>query len=423
MKIPYADVQKRFQVEKDSLLYSFNPKIPQRPTRLQEHECVSEAIKNPIGSEKIEDQVGAGDRVALLVDDWTRSTPASKIVPIVLERFLNNGIKAKDIKVIIARGTHSPLTRQQMTKKLGTKVASKYHVENHNPAGNLAFLGESRKGTPIYLNKSFIEADFKVGVGGIVAHPIAGYGGGAKIIVPGVAGVETINHNHSRAESQKVAIGVVDGNPVREDMEDIARIAGLDFIVNVVLNPQKEVICAVAGDVVKAHREGIKHYNRFYGMRIGELADMVVLGAHPRDATIYHGTFALPCSVPVTKSSGTIVWVAPCISGPGTKFERLAFRETLAVPPVRLMKAIKAGDIPASGGVFDWSTSKVLHRNKVILVSDMINRMEAEEFGFQYAESIQEAVDQELILNEDVKVGVVSVGGLAVPIHEDRSLS
>jgi len=418
LTVPYVDGKKTFQIDEKNLLYNFIPKMPTRPSSTEEEEKVRKALRNPIGAARIEDSVGGGDKVALLVDDWTRATPAYKVVPSVLEELLSSGVEAEDVRTIIARGTHSPLNRQQMEEKIGSEIVGRFVVRNHDPAKDLTYLGKSEKETPIFINRFFMEADFKVAVGGICAHPIAGYGGGAKIIVPGVAGQETINYNHSMADNPNVGIGKVEGNPVREDMEDIARIAGLDFIVNIFLNQEKEVIGAVSGDVVKAHREGIRHYNQIYGIRVGEVADIVVVGASPRDATIYHGTFALPCAAALAKKGGTIIWVAPCLTGSGTKVAREEFHSILSMPPDDLMGSIKKGEIPASGGVFDWCTSRVVHGNKVVLVSDRIGEEEANEFGFYYGESMQKAVDEELRRDKDAKVTVIPVGGLAVPIQD-----
>jgi len=417
LNIPYADKEKTFQIDERHLLYNFTPKSHSRTQGMKEGNIVKEAIQNPIGTDNIADLVSAGDKVALLVDDWTRPTPVYKVAPIVIDILQESGVRAKDIRIVFARGTHAPLSKEQMIEKLGETMVESFRCQNHDPKKNLAYLGESKKGTPVYINRFFVRADFKIAIGGICAHPIAGYGGGAKIIVPGIAGGETINHNHSRADSPKVGIGKVEGNPVREDMEDIARMAELDFIVNVILNPKREIIEAVAGDLGKAHKQGVASYERIYGIPVGEEADIVVLGATPRDATVYHGTFALPCAVPFAREGGTIIWVAPCLSGPGTKSSRQSFRQVLSISPDELMKSIKNGAIPASGGVFDWCTSQVMHRNKVVLVSDMVSRKEAEEFDFHYGESTQKALDQEIAAEKDAKVTVIPIGGLAVPIY------
>jgi len=418
LSVPYSDTDRFFKLDKRNLLYNLVPKVPAGPGRTDADSKVREALQNPIGSEKIRDAVEKGKKVALLVDDWTRVTPADKIAPVVIEELTNNGVGAEDIRVIFACGTHPRLSSAQMIEKIGEDMVKRFHAQNHNPKKNLSYLGASEKGTPMFINRSFVEADFKIAIGGICAHPVAGYGGGAKIIVPGVAGQKTIDHNHALADNPNVVIGKVEGNPVREDMEDIARKAGLDFIVNVILSPKREIVSVVAGDLVKAHRCGIQYYEEVYGLMRAEEADIVVLGANPRDATIYHGTFALPAAVPLLREGGTIIWVAPCLTGAGTKLARKSFRDTLSIPPSQLMKMIKDGEIPASGSVFDWCTSKVVHRNEVVLVSDRIDRKEAEEFGFRYGESIQEALDTELGEHKDAKVTVIPVGGLAVPIYE-----
>ena len=417
LSIPYVDDKKTFEIDEANLLGSLLPRVPSGLSREQEKEAVKKALDNPIGTEKLNKLVRSGQRVVLLVDDWTRPTPAYKVIPVVIQELLDCGVKVEDIKIIIARGTHAPLSREQIEKKLGKDTVGRFAVEMHDPDRGVTYLGESKSGTPVYLNKCFVEADVKIAIGWLVAHPIAGYGGGAKIIVPGVASRRTINYNHALCEGDHVAIGIADGNPVREDMEDIARMGGLDFIVNVMLNAKREIVEAVAGDVVAAHREGIKRNRRFYGIKVGEEADIVVLGANPRDATIYHGSFALPCALPLVKSGGTIIWVAPCLSGPGAHEARENFRRRLAIPPDEMMASIKKGHIPASGGVFDWCNAKVVHRNRVVLVSDMINQQEAEEFGFHYGESIQKVLHEELWVNREAKVRVIPVGGLAVPIY------
>jgi len=421
IKIPYGDGEKSFKIDEKNLLYHIMPHLPPRPTPEEEEAKVKGVLKNPIGTERIEDFVKPGNGVALLVDDWTRPTPAFKVAPVVLKELGRAGVRDEDVKVIIARGTHAPLNRGQLEAKLGRRIIEGFRVQNHEPEENLMHLGASRKGTPVWINRAVMEADIKIAIGGICAHPIAGYGGGAKIIVPGVAGIETINRNHSLADDPKAAIGVADGNPIREDMEDIARMAGLDFVVNVILNPQKEVIEVVAGDVIKAHRAGVEIYNQIYGVSVGKEADIVILGASPRDATLYHGTFALPCAVSMVKEKGTIIWVAPCLTGPGSKEERQRFRRMLSIPPDELMRSIKEsalkGRTPPSGGVFDWCTSRVVHRNKVVLISDLISGQEAREWGFDHGDSIQRALDEAIkVAGGDAKVTVIPVGGLTVPI-------
>lgn len=421
-RVPYGDSEKSFQLDEEHLLYHVEPRLPPRPSQKEEEARVTAALENPVGAYKLSDLLNPKDKVVLLTDDWTRTTPVYKIAPIVLEEVLNAGVSEKDIMVIVARGTHARLSKAQLKRKLGAEIVDRFTVENHDPESDLVNVGTSKMGTPAMINRRVVEADRKVAIGGIVAHPLMGYGGGAKIIVPGVAGTETININHSMGDHPKAAIGIANGNPVREDAEDIARMVGLDFIVNVIMNPKNEIVGAIAGDVVKAHREGVKIYDAMYGARVVKKADIVVLGASPRDATLYHGTFALPSAVPFVKEGGTVAWVAPCLSGGGSREDRLSFKELLLLPPEELMKSIKESArnrLPPSGSIFDWHTNKVVHRNKVVLVSDNISQKETEEFGFNYGKSIQAALDRAMRSEgEEAKVTVIPVGGLTVPIRE-----
>ena len=421
-KVPCGDSEKRFLLDDELLLYHFEPKLPSKVTLKDEETKVREALERPIGTDRLRDILEPGDRVVLLTDDWTRTTPVHKVIPLVLQEFFEAGVREKDVTIIVATGTHEPLTETQLRRKLGSKIVEKFKVENHDPDRNLVKVGTSSRGTPAFINRRVVEADKKVAIGGIVAHPLMGYGGGAKIIVPGVAGTRTVDVNHAMGDHQKAFVGIADGNPVREDAEEIARMVGLDFIVNVIMDPRSRIIGAVAGDMVKAHRAGVEEYNKIYGVKVGEEADIVVLGSSPRDATVFHGTFALPTATPFVKEGGTVVWVAACLAGAGDREERLAFRELMSMDPDEMIRSIK--DSARRGeeslaSIFDWHTCKVLHRNKVVLVSDKISRSEAEEFGFNYEESVQEALDEALRKEGgSARVTVLPVGGLTVPVYD-----
>jgi nickel-dependent lactate racemase len=417
ISIPYGRTEKVFYIDRQRLLLNLSPKLPNRPKPEEETVKVEEALENPLGARPIEELAGTGDKVAILVDDWTRPTPSYKIAPAILRRLMEAGVRQNDIRFIVARGTHDSLSRSQMRAKLGDAIVERYRVDNHNPGGPLVELGTTGRGTPILVNRALAEADLIISIGGICTHPIAGYGGGAKIILPGVSGFDTINVNHSMADSSGVALGVADNNPVREDMEEAARRAGLNFIVNVILNQSGEIIEAVAGDLLRAHRAGVDLYKKIYGAEVTEEAEIVVLGASPRDATVYHSAFALPCALSAVKEGGVIILVSQCFAGPGKRLERKAYREAISLNPNELMRMIKEGEIPASSGVFNWVTSKVIHRNRVILVSDNLSQQDVEEYGFSYGASVQKAVD-EALETAGGRVTVIPTGGLMVPLSK-----
>ncbi len=416
ISIPYGDTEKCLEVDDGRLLFSIEPPLPPRPSLREEQAVIRQAISNPVGTPRLDELVQPQHRVTILVDDFTRPTPAYKVLPVVLETLTGIGVADENVRIVIARGMHRRLSRADMEQKVGKEVLARFEVKNHENDADLTHLGESKMGTPVYINRTVTEADVRIAIGSVCAHPIAGFGGGAKIIVPGAAGRETIHVNHSRCDHPNVTIGKIDGNPIREDMNDIAQIAQLDFLVNTILNPHKEIIRAVAGDVVAAHREGVKLYIDIYGSEARQPADVVVVGASPRDATFGHASFALYAGASTARAGGLLILVAPCTEGTGTKEGRERFCELVKMAPGELMTLIRSGEVSASGGAFDYVCSKVMSRNAVVLVSDNYSEPAARDLGVGYAASVQEAVDGALAeMGADAQLGVLPVGGLTVP--------
>jgi len=419
IEIPYADESKRLEIKMENLLFIAMPELPQRPSLIDDQNEVERALLNPIGIGALQDTIRPDSTVVILVDDFTRPTPVSRILPPVIRELEKAGVTDSQIRIVIARGTHRKLSTEEMKQKIGSDIFHRFEVLNHENDKNLVELGRSTRGTPIWISRNVIDADFRIAIGSICAHPIAGYGGGAKIVVPGVSGVKTINSNHSLCDSPNVAIGSIDNNPVRQDMNEIAQIAHVDFLVNVILNPHKEIIKAVAGDIVQAHRNGTTIYNCLYGARFREEADIVVVGSSPRDATFGHATFALYAAMPMVKRGGSIILVAPCTEGAGSSEYRERFHRLATTDPTTLMNLIKNGHVDASDGAFDYCYSKVLSKCQVILISDSYSKTEAKEIGVDYSDSLQEAIDKEISkIGDHAKVAVLPVGGLTVPIKE-----
>lgn len=420
--IPYGESEKSFDLPDRNLLYLVAHCLPKHPTPWEEVETIGNALASPIGTQRLKSLVGhRASKVAILVDDWTRPTPAFKVLPSLLTELMDAGVKGEAITIIIARGTHRKPTRKELEMKLGSEVLKAFRVRHHeNEDGErLVNLGRTRRGTPIWINREFYEADLKIAVGSLATHPLAGYGGGAKIVTPGVSGRETIHYNHSLISDPNARIGMTDGNPVREDMEEIAKVAGLNFIVNLILNEKRQVLKAFAGDFIKAHREAVKAYEGLYGVKPLEASDIVVLGACPRDATFGHATFSLYSAVPMVKEGGTIILVAPCLDGPGSRLERLGFKELSSIDPEELMKMIRSGEVEASGGAFDYCYAKVLRRNEVVLVSDSFDRAQATELGVGYAPSIEEGLEEAFKKHgKDATVTVLPMGGMTVPLSQ-----
>jgi nickel-dependent lactate racemase len=256
------------------------------------------------------------------VDDISRPTPAYKILPFVIDELKGAGISEKDIRIIMSLGAHRPMMRDDLIKKLGEKTWNSVEIHNHHPYENLEHLGTSTRGTPIYINKLFMDADVRIGIGCIVPHAYAGFGGGGKIVLPGIAGMETLEANHQPAtKGLKGGLGMVDGNEVREDIDEIAQKAGLHFIVNAVINSQRGLVGLFSGDVIKAHREGVKLARRVYRTEVPSDLDVGILNAYPKDTELFQASLALDLYLSaknsIVKKEGVIVITSASPEGEG----------------------------------------------------------------------------------------------------------
>ena len=245
---------------------------------------IQDAFKKPIGTTRIRDLAKGKKKVVILFDDLSRPTPAYKILPFVFDELNKGGVRRDQIRLVCAYGCHRPLVREEMIKKLGRDIVENYLVFNHNVYEHHVKMGTTTYGTPVLINREVAGCDMKIGVGCLIPHFTAGYGGGAKLLLPGVAAMESIIHNHIDLDTiypEQAILGKVNKNPKRLDMEEAARIAGLDVTVNAVLNHRKEVLGMFVGDFVEAHREGVAFANRVYSTKNPGKFDLMVLNAFP----------------------------------------------------------------------------------------------------------------------------------------------
>ncbi|MBS7627585.1 nickel-dependent lactate racemase [Candidatus Bathyarchaeota archaeon] len=283
--------------------------------------ALSKALDNPVGTLPLSEIASKGKKVAVLIDDHERpGTPTARMLAPIIERLAKAGIRLGDIEVIMATGTHERPTKEQVQAKVGSELLSrlKIHVHYALEKDSLSFLGVSRLGTPIWVNRHVSEADIRIGIGGIVPHPWAGYGGGGKIIMPGVSAWEAVGKHHLLALSKDSRIGKIEGNPFREDAEDIARCVGLDFIVNAVLNDRREVVAFVAGDFIKAQRLGARASREIFENPLASKVDILIMAYGPRDETLWQiigNAFTLVLAEQVVKSGGTVILMASCHEG------------------------------------------------------------------------------------------------------------
>ena len=279
------------------------------------------ALNSPIGAKRLRD-LAAGARTAVIaVEDITRPTPLSAILSLMLAE-LETTIGADNIRILVALGAHRPMVRGELEQKIGAAVLDRFDVEQHHPYENLMYFGQSSRGTPIWLNQTLCAADLKLGLGSVMPHPYMGFGGGAKLIVPGLAGIDTLQANHQPAVTG-ISGGL--GNPdvdARREVEEIAVGAGLAFVCNAVINSRREIAGLFAGDVVAAHRAATRFARATYTTEcVGAPYDVVVLNAYPKDGELLQVGNAFncyrTCSRQLLKEGGTLVVTASCHFGRG----------------------------------------------------------------------------------------------------------
>lgn len=250
---------------------------------------IRDAFLNPIGTPRIAELARNKKEVVILFDDLTRPTKADEIVPYVLQELREGGIKDENIRFIAALGLHGAMKLMDFQKKLGEEIPQKFLVYNHNPYENCTYLGETSRGTPVSINSEFMACDLKIAIGSIVPHPTSGFGGGGKMVLPGVAHIDSITANHRNlcevAESGSLVLdtwGRVDDNAQRLDMEEIARMASLNVSVNALVNMRRETIGLFVGDLLEAHREGVKMARKVYATEAPSEADIVVANSYAK---------------------------------------------------------------------------------------------------------------------------------------------
>lgn len=288
--------------------------------------AIKEALANPIGSKTISSLAENKEEVVIIFDDMTRPTRAYEIMPFVLEELRKGGISDDHIRFVDALGCHGADDRIDFAKKLGEDIVERFPVYNHNPFYNVTDTGETSRGTPVQVNSEVMECDLKIGVGCVVPHGMSGYGGGAKIILPGVTSYETIYHNHgfvfksspdSNTNHPTAGWAKVDENVMRLDLEEAAKLARLDIKVDAVINGRGENTALFAGDFVKEHREAVKLGRKVYETKPLAEADIVIANTY---AKANEAGIGMSMALASVKKGGTVVLVVNTPEAPITHY-------------------------------------------------------------------------------------------------------
>jgi len=385
-----------------------------------EIEIVKKAIENPIESKPLRLLAAGKKRVLIVAEDISRPTEICEFVNLVLDELTAAGVKDSQIEFIMALGTHRYMTEDEIAQKLGSDVAKKFKVHNHdwkNPEC-LKYIGDTDQAVPVWINKLVSESDLVIGLGSIIPIDICGFTGGGKILVPGVSGQITVDQMHwTRIDVPSHHILGKADNPIRTSIDSLARKAGLDFILNVILNADGKIAGAVAGDMVAAHRTGCRIAKKIFAVNIPRKFDIVIADSHPFDSEFWQANKALDTAGEVVRKGGVVILVSPCDEGFSRSHPEIL---EFGYLPVKTIKdLVNSGKIKHKVvGVHMIQASTVaVEKAKLILVSTGITKTETEKVGFLWAKTVQQAFEQAVqIVGNKPAVAVLKNASRMLPL-------
>jgi lactate racemase len=417
MHILYGKQEIPLRIPKDNLGFEIRPR--EAHSSLVVEEEIRRALAHPIGSPQLAQLLGPDQRVAVIVDDNTRLTPAKSILPHLLEEINRSGVKDEQIELIVASGTHRPMTSSEKEAKFGREILSRVRVLDHDCLDERKLLdyGTTDYGTHILANADVMRADFRIAVGSIFPHFPAGWGGGAKMLLPGIAGQKTVAQFHLLgALHSDTQLGQVD-TVTRREMEAFASRVGLEFIFNVVLDKDGNLLRAFAGHFVEAHRAGIHFSRTVYEVEVEAPADLTLSSTSPIDHDYFQVMKGLYSAEVCTKPGGEILLVSPVYEGMGQ-----THREALEVTPLSMEEALAR----IRSGAFQDEVAAAIATYQIKLrdlfslsvLSEHLAPEEARLLGmdlYPQSDALQAIIDRRLAENPGLKIGLMHHSAEVLP--------
>jgi lactate racemase len=413
VSLNYGTGTQSLDIDDENYLGTLNPKeIKEVKDPIQE---VRNALSNPIGSKKLEELAKYHKKIVILVSDISRPSPSSILLPSILEELRQAGVNNNQIKIIFGLGIHRKHTEEEQKKLVGEEIYQQIKCIDHD-IENCIKIGTTIRGNEVFILKDVTEADFLIATGNLEYHYFAGYSGGAKAVAPGVCGRSTVSDNHKHFLQPGAKAGIIEGNPVREEMEEIEEMVGVDFIVNAVLNSHKKIVKVVAGEATKAHREGAKYIDNMFAVQVNELADIVIAspGGFPKDIDLYQTHKAMENASLALKKGGIMIVVGECKDGLGEGKFADALMEGLS--PQELIEELKNNFV--LGRHKASRVAKIHLDSEVYLVSKLDDKIKSNLFIKNY-DSLEKAfADAIKVKGKDAKVLVMPFGVSTLPIFK-----
>lgn len=415
IKLPYSKSGMYVNIPDKNMIKVLQSKAHDFKTTLSESEIVKKALENPIESETLEELVKDKKDVVIITSDHTRPVPSRITLPIILNKIRNSNPDI-DIKIIISTGCHRPSTREELVYKMGEEIVDKENIIMHfaNNEESMAKVGKLPAGGDLIVNKAIMETDLLIAEGFIEPHFFAGFSGGRKSVLPGVASVKTIMYNHCSEfiDSPYARTGNLKNNPIHEDMLQAAKSVNLAFILNVAIDKDKKVIGAFAGNLEKAHEAGCEFVTKLSKVDSVD-ADIVVStnGGYPLDQNIYQTVKGMTAAEATCKENGVIIMVSACNDGHGGQ----SFYDSVASAssPTEILEKVRK--IPKSETIPDqWEfqiLARILEKFTVIMVTDLCDPQMIKNMHMKHASSFEEALQMAFdIKGKDAKVAVIPDG-------------
>ncbi|MGI6097154.1 MAG: nickel-dependent lactate racemase [Dethiobacteria bacterium] len=414
MRFKYG--KKTLELPLEGLLQYKELKLKDTTPLKDPHAEILRALRRPTSGKPLKERVCKGESVCILVNDPTRVARTELFMPLLLAELNEAGIEDEQITAVFTIGSHRPVTAGEMRRIVGEEAAARILLLNHEPDNehNLTYLGDTARGTPVKINSIVASADRRILTGSIIYHFFAGFGGGRKALVPGVAAMETIQANHRLMLEEGARLGVLEGNPVHEDLLEAANMVGADFLLNVVLNEEKELLAVFSGDMQEAHRRGCSFVEEVYGVPITKKADLVIAscGGYPKDINIYQSQKTLENAAQAVRDGGVIILLAECAEGAGSAVYEQWAKRYRRLPE---MEAALRNNFQL-GGHKAYAISRVLSRCQVFLVSDLEQKLAAE-LGFKAFGDPEGALRKAMLcIGGNLVTYIMPEGALTTPV-------
>ena len=384
---------------------------------------IARALDNPIGSPKIEELVRPGMEVALLFDDLQRPTPAYLAIPQVLDRLNAAGVPDSRVTAVCACGTHPALSQEQMAAKVGGKVAARLAgrlVSHDSKSPENITIGRTHRGILVELNRQTALADLAIGIGECMPHPTAGYGGGYKIVMPGVASYRSVaEHHFALMRNRNSTVSLLDGNPFWEEIVDAGRLSRLAFKLDFVINEKKQVIRAFAGHPEAAQRAAAGFAESLYVMRLPHHADITITSASPLEIGV-QSTKALHMGSGATRSGGVVVWVAAQKeAGPILPLiKEMAAAKSASEVHRDFVDGIIADDLKPFGISYIMQIvhfKDFVEKQRIVHVTEGLTAEQVAMMGMEYSNDLQKTVNTLAAEMPKADVAIFPSGGNIIP--------